>query len=57
MSSVFLSIPISPARLQVTIFPIGKLHTGRYEVIGGRDAADIMREVIAKHMPTEEEQV
>ena len=33
-----------------------KLYTGRYEVIGGRDAADILREVIAKHMPGENEQ-
>jgi hypothetical protein len=28
----------------------------RYEVIGGRDAEDILREVIAKHMPEESEQ-
>jgi len=33
-----------------------KLYKGRYEVIAGRDAADIMREVIAKHMPGENEQ-
>jgi|SRR5215213_622874 len=32
-----------------------KLYTGRYEVIAGRDAADIMREVIAKHMPGDDE--
>jgi hypothetical protein len=26
-------------------------YAGRYEVIAGRDAADILREVIEKHMP------
>ena len=34
-----------------------KLYKGRYEVIGGRGAADIMREVIEKHMPEGSEQV
>jgi hypothetical protein len=33
-----------------------KLYKGRYEVIGGRDAAGILREVIAKHMPGGKEQ-
>jgi hypothetical protein len=33
-----------------------KLYTGQYEVIGGRDAADILREVIDKHMPGSEKQ-
>jgi hypothetical protein len=33
-----------------------KLYTGQYEVIGGRDAADILREVIEKHMPDYEKQ-
>jgi hypothetical protein len=28
-----------------------KLYAGRYEVIAARDAADILREVIEKHMP------
>jgi hypothetical protein len=28
-----------------------KLYAGRYEVIGARDAADILREVIEKHLP------
>jgi rRNA-processing protein FCF1 len=28
-----------------------KLYAGRYEVIAGREAADILREVIEKHMP------
>jgi hypothetical protein len=33
-----------------------KLYTGRYEVIAGREAADIMREVIEKHMPEGKEE-
>ena len=33
-----------------------KLYRGRYEVIGARDAADILREVIAEHMREEDEQ-
>jgi hypothetical protein len=33
-----------------------KLYAGRYEVIGARDAAEILREVIEKHMPEEGEQ-
>jgi hypothetical protein len=28
-----------------------KLYAGRYEMIAGRAAADILREVIEKHMP------
>lgn len=28
-----------------------KLYAGRYEVIAERDAADILREAIEKHMP------
>jgi hypothetical protein len=28
-----------------------KLYAGRYEVIAARDAADILREVIEKHIP------
>jgi len=31
-----------------------KLYRSRYEVIAGRDAADIMREVIAENMPGDE---
>lgn len=34
-----------------------KLYKGRYEVIGGRDATDILREVIEKHMPNTDRQV
>jgi hypothetical protein len=33
-----------------------KLYAGRYEVIAARDAADILREVIEKHMPEGNEQ-
>ena len=33
-----------------------KLYAGRYEVIAARDAADILREVIEKHMPEDNEQ-
>jgi hypothetical protein len=33
-----------------------KLYAGRYEVIAARDAAEILREVIAKHMHEEDEQ-
>lgn len=33
-----------------------KLYAGRYEVIGARDAADILREVVEKHMPELNEQ-
>jgi hypothetical protein len=33
-----------------------KLYAGRYEVIGARDAADILREVIEKYMPDSEQQ-
>jgi hypothetical protein len=33
-----------------------RLYAGRYEVIAARDAADILREVIAEHMPEEDEQ-
>ena len=33
-----------------------KLYAGRYEVIGGRNAADILREVIEKHLPDSDEQ-
>src|SRR5215213_8415032 len=33
-----------------------KLYAGRYEVIACRDAADILREVIEKHMPEDNEQ-
>ena len=43
------------AAYQVTL-PIKKLYAGRYEVIGARDAAEILREVIEKHMPEEAEQ-
>jgi hypothetical protein len=32
-----------------------KLYAGRYEVLGARDAAEILREVLAKHMPEEDE--
>jgi hypothetical protein len=32
-----------------------KLYAGRYEVIATRDAADILREVIEKHMPDSDE--
>jgi hypothetical protein len=28
-----------------------KLYAGRYEVIAGREAADILREVVEKYMP------
>jgi hypothetical protein len=33
-----------------------KLYAGRYEVIACRDAADILREAIEKHMPEDYEQ-
>ncbi len=33
-----------------------RLYAGRYEVIGGRNAADILREVIEKYMPDSDEQ-
>jgi hypothetical protein len=33
-----------------------KLYAGRYEVIGARDAAEIMRQVIEEYMPEEGEQ-
>ena len=33
-----------------------KLYTGRYEVIGIRNAAEILREVIEKHMPDSDQQ-
>jgi hypothetical protein len=33
-----------------------KLYAGRYEVIAGREAADILREVIEKHMPDSDQQ-
>jgi DNA-binding IclR family transcriptional regulator len=33
-----------------------KLYAGRYEVIAGRDAAEILREVLAEHMPETKEQ-
>jgi hypothetical protein len=33
-----------------------KLYAGRYEVIGLRDAAEILREAIARYMPTGDEQ-
>ena len=33
-----------------------KLYAGRYEVIACRDAADILREVIEKHMPDSDQQ-
>jgi len=33
-----------------------KLYAGRYEVIACRDAADILREAIEKHMPDNERQ-
>jgi len=33
-----------------------KLYAGRYEVIACRDAADILREAIEKHMPEDNEQ-
>ena len=36
--------------------PALRLYAGRYEVIGARDAAEILREVIAEHMPEESEQ-
>jgi hypothetical protein len=32
------------------------LYAGRYEVIAARDAADILREVIAEHMPEDDKQ-
>ena len=32
-----------------------RLYAGRYEVIGGRNAADILREVIEKHVPESDE--
>jgi hypothetical protein len=32
------------------------LYAGRYEVIAGRDAADILREDIAEHMSEDHEQ-
>lgn len=31
-----------------------KLYTGRYEAIDRRDARDILRQLIAKHMPREQ---
>ena len=33
-----------------------KLYAGRYEVIAGREAADILREAIEKHMPESDRQ-
>jgi hypothetical protein len=33
-----------------------KLYTGRSEVIAGRNAADILRQVIAEHIPERDEQ-
>lgn len=33
-----------------------KLYAGRYEVIAAKDAADILREVIEKHMPDSDRQ-
>ena len=33
-----------------------KLYAGRYEVIACRDAADILREAIEKHMPESDQQ-
>jgi predicted DNA-binding protein len=33
-----------------------KLYAGRYEVLGARDAADILREVIEKHIPDIDQQ-
>jgi hypothetical protein len=33
-----------------------RLYAGRYEVIAARDAADILREVIAEHMPEDDAQ-
>jgi hypothetical protein len=33
-----------------------KLYASRYEVIAGKDAAVILREVIAEHMPEDDEQ-
>jgi hypothetical protein len=33
-----------------------KLYAGRYEVIAARDAADILREVIERHMPDSDRQ-
>jgi hypothetical protein len=33
-----------------------KLYAGRYEVIAGRNAADILHKVIAEHMPEDDEQ-
>jgi hypothetical protein len=33
-----------------------KLYAGRYEVIACKDAAVILREVIAEHMPEDDEQ-
>ena len=33
-----------------------RLYAGRYEVIGGRNAAEILREVIEKHLPDSDEQ-
>jgi chromosome segregation and condensation protein ScpB len=33
-----------------------KLYAGRYEVIAAREAADILREVIEKHMPDSDRQ-
>ena len=34
-----------------------KLYAGRYEVIGVRNAADILREVIERYMPGSDQQV
>jgi hypothetical protein len=34
-----------------------KLYAGRHEVIAGRDAADILRQVIAEYMPKDDEQM
>jgi chromosome segregation and condensation protein ScpB len=33
-----------------------KLYAGRYEVIAARDAADILRQVVEKHMPDSDQQ-
>jgi len=34
-----------------------QLYTGRYEVIACKDAADILRQVIAEYMPKDDEQI
>ena len=36
--------------------PALKLYAGRYEVIGAREAAEILRQVIEEYMPEEGEQ-